>query len=82
MHSFKVQRRASVDGSYCACGTTMCSLFSSTISCMLVLMNSLNESSCCRTNPLSAKNADMTAQASSWLISACETQPAGGAVSA
>ena len=34
-------------------------------SCMLELMNSLKESSCCRTRPFSSKKAWMTAQASS-----------------
>ena len=34
-------------------------------SCMLELMNSLKESSCCRTRPFSSKKALMTAHASS-----------------
>ena len=33
---------------------------------MLLLMNSLNESSCCRTRPLASKYAEMTVHASSY----------------
>ena len=52
-------------GSCCDSGFTTKVPYSSTISCMLLQMNSLKESSCCRTRPFSSKKAEMTAQASS-----------------
>ena len=41
-------------------GLIVSRLFSSTISCRLVLIKSLNESSCCRTSPFSSKYALIT----------------------